>query len=416
MKAPGNAKELIDEIEHAYGQKLHKYNVPHNFQLEPDVELISNLSGNYGALFIRALLGKLGLNEHHLFKWRLEHKLNQFYVLNHYCPGCMPETLSLASVLSDKDGLEKIKSLLNVGFFIKATLGDASLANNNWDRTGELNEILKIEKDTLDSQQPYILQKKLQLDSEYRIHTFCRDIIPGLTFTTQGSKKINIKLRAEIFLKQVLDSLPNSITNGALIAWDVGYDKNNGYAIIEANFTGYHPEYRAGFQTTGYVDNHKYGPIICAWLNIYFKTNWKISVNSINTTLYNSYPFYQSWTYYNTILHEPHLRMLQSHIHEESISAVIYVDDSNIELMKRLMAHFLLVDFVNSYELISPESIYAGLRIVYWGSQLVRVFSERELVDEAQATVVSMFSQERQRQVYRFHLVRKQNLSRYIFI
>lgn len=416
MTEPRGSSMLIYDIEHSLVQKLHKYEIPHSFQLQSDVELISNLSGTYGALFIRALLSKLKLNEHHLFKWRLEHKLNQFYVLNHYYPGCMPETFMLAEIIKGIDSLKRIQTMIAEGFFIKATLGDASLQNNNWDRTGELVEIIKIPQNIWDKHQPYILQKKLQLSAEYRIHTLFKEIIPALTFVTQGHKIIGNKTQIEFFLKRVLARLPYSITEGAFIAWDVGLTEDGQYFIIEANFTGFHPEYRAGFQTTGYVDNDKYGPIICAWLNKYFRINLGISVENIEESLYMKTPFYRHWTYYNSILNESHLKAMQTQGENEFISAVIYVDHDNVELMKNLLAHFLLVDFARSYNLVTAGSLYASLKIFYWGNQWIRVFNEQELFTEDQEDIIELMSNERRKQISRFHLIRKLRLKSYVLI
>ena len=312
MKEPLGSKNLISDIAHSSGQYLHQYKIPQSFQLQPDIDLISNLSGNYGALFIRAILNKLGFDEDHLFKWRLEHKLNQYELLNYYSPGCMPETFSFANVFTENDGLEKVKLLLKEGFFIKASLGDASLATNSWDKTAELDDIIKIQQEILIAQQPYLLQKRLLLQSEYRVHTFCQEILPALTYVAQGNKMPGAKVDIENFVEQVMARLPSSITEGAFIAWDIGLCRNHDCFVIEANLTGNHPQYRAGFQTTGYVDNHKYGPIICAWLNKYFRINWGISVNSIEMDLYQKHPLYQFWTYYNSILTETHLGLYQS--------------------------------------------------------------------------------------------------------
>ena len=139
-------------------------------------------------------------------------------------------------------------------------------------------------------------------------------------------------------------------------------------------------------------------------------------MHSIEMGLYQKHPFYQFWTYYNSILTETHLGLYQSQADEGLLSVVIYLDQEHTELMKRLISHFILVDFAGSYHLITPESICTTMRLFYYGNPLISTFSEEELFTEEQRAVVARFSEERRRQVCRFHLIRRLRLSRYVLI
>jgi len=416
MTEPDEVKELIYDIENSNEQKLYRYSTPQSFQLKPYELLISNLSGSCGDLFVRAILHEINFDEHHVFKWRLEHKLNQYYVLNHYCPGCMPISFSFSKLLNEPNGYNKIKNLLLEGFFIKQSLGDASFSTKSWDKSGEFETISKMSKEVLDSTQPYILQKRLNLQSEYRIHSFCREIIPALSYLTQGLKSLSDKSNVENFLKQVLENLPLSVSEGAFIAWDIGVTANKDYFVIEANFTGFHPDYRAGFQTTGYVDDYHYGPIICAWLNKYFNLKFGVSINGVESSLYQNYPFYRAFVYYDSILKNTHIKVFENKINGNGLSAVIYLDQENLNYFNKLIRHFLLVDFAEKYYLITPDAIYPSIRNFYWENDKINVFGECDLFTEDQYNLIKRLDLERRRQICRFHLLRKHGFRSYIFI
>lgn len=267
MNSNSNLKKIISDIELSGIQRprLESENQP--FKLFPYDFLISELSGNYGALFVRAIMNQLNINENHIFKWRLENKYQQYQIFNHYLPGRLPHTLSFSKLLKKRDGIQKIKALFKKGYFLKSTLGDASRSTNTWDKTAEFVGISKLTSVLANNYESYMLQKRLPIRSEFRVHTFSKEIIPALTYLVEGPMKTSNFESVENFIKEVLQNLPDSLLMGTLIAWDIALTDDNHYYIIEGNFTGFHPEYRRGFQTTGYVDDHRYGAIICAWVN-----------------------------------------------------------------------------------------------------------------------------------------------------
>src|SRR5204863_4203993 len=68
-----------------------------------------------GSLLIRQLYRALDFNEHQLTQWRLEHKLVQALVLNHYCPGSVPVTRGLG-LQAQRDGREALRARLRAEF------------------------------------------------------------------------------------------------------------------------------------------------------------------------------------------------------------------------------------------------------------------------------------------------------------
>jgi hypothetical protein len=116
-------EDLINDIEQAEPQQVRTFKTVHTFGLSLNPSLTEHLSGWIGAVVIRALLQQLNINEHHVFRWRLENKYRQYQVLNYYVPGCMPTTFGLYDILKQPEGIQKIKDLISEGYFVKATLG-----------------------------------------------------------------------------------------------------------------------------------------------------------------------------------------------------------------------------------------------------------------------------------------------------
>jgi hypothetical protein len=409
-------KNVISEIENSNNQKIKRSSKTEVFKLKPDPLLTSNLSGNYGALFVRSMLRKLNINEHHVFKWRPENKFRQYEIFSYYIPGCMPQTLSFSKLLKQPDGVQQIKELFSEGFFLKATLGDASFSTNSWDKTAEFDQISKLHNVNSNNYESYMLQKKLDLKCEFRIHTFCKDVIPCLTFLVQSQILSSNYAGVEKFLNEILRKLPDGILQGTLIAWDIGLTSNDKYFVIEANFTGYHPEYRTGFQTTGYVDDNHFGPIICAWLNNYFNVKYGIHVDSVEKSLLESNPFYQSFIFYISIFKNAHIDIIRDKLNDSSVSAIVYLGNDTNKLIVRLIKYFLLVDYAEMYYVIAKEECLLRVRELFLRNDQIKVWGEQELFTKTQLGLVKQLSYDRRKQICSYHAIRKLNNTPYVLI
>lgn len=122
MKRKLDLYNQIKEIENAEPQRVRSSTKDSAFELRLDDWLIDNLSGNYGALFIRAMLYWLDIDEFYVLKWRLENKYKQYQVLCYYYPHCVPKTFGLSSFLMQSNGVEKIKTLFQRGVFLESHL------------------------------------------------------------------------------------------------------------------------------------------------------------------------------------------------------------------------------------------------------------------------------------------------------
>lgn len=408
MKTKKDLKDQISEIENAAPQKIRIEKKNKSFELSLDKWLITNLSGNYGALFIRAILYQLNIDEFYVLKWRLENKYKQYEVLNFYIPNCMPSTIPFSSILYQKDGIKKISIFFSQGYFLKATLGDASGADQSWDKTNEFEQIASLSSVCTGQYENYMLQKKMHIKSEFRVHTFSKDIIPGLSYVTHGEKQNNYHMGIERFLSKILKKMPDSILIGTLIAWDIAFTTDNKYYIIETNFTGFHPEYRKGFQTSGYVDDHKYGPIICAWLNIYFKKYFGVYVDGVEENLFVNYPFYSAFLFYASIFKNKHINLVRNKTKQIPFSVIIYLGDDSNQLIMNLIKHFLLVDFATQYHVIVRDNaIQAVFRLFIYTRGLILLQAESDLFTNKQFELIKQLGYEKRKQTCCYHILRR---------
>jgi hypothetical protein len=375
------------------------------FELKPYYWLVSDLSGNNGAFFIRALLSKLNVDEHHVFKWRLENKFKQYQVFNHYIPGCMPETLSFSKQLNQRNGVRKIEKLFSKGFFLKATLGDASFSTRSWDKTAEFEQLSKLPNHN-GKYESYMLQRKLSIKCEFRVHTFSKDIIPRLTYLVQGHKQTDHFQDAEKFLNDVLQRLPDVILQGTFIAWDIALTDDNQYYIIEANFTGFHPEYRKGFQTTGYVDNYEYGSIICAWINRFFGKKFGVYVYAIEDRLFESHPFYKSFAFYMSLFNNINIDHLTNTTMEAPLTFIIYLGEDTNRLIINLIRHCLLVDFINDYYVIFKDECFLNVRGLFVKNNQLQLWAESWFFTKDQYPLIRQLGYERRKQISCYRALR----------
>lgn len=379
------------------------------FELIPYPSLLTNLSGNYGALFIRAILQKLSIDEHQVLKFRLENKYKQYQIFNHFFPGCMPDTLPFSELLAQSDGEQKIRELFDQGYFLKKTLGASSHTTNSWDKTSEFETIARLQGNEHKPYEDYVLQKKLHIKREFRIHTFSKSVIPALSYTTPTKKNPNFHLNAENFVIKVLNNLPNAIIQGTLIGWDIALTEDHKYFVIEANFTGFHPEYLAGFQTTGYVDDPRYGAIICAWLNIYFEKEFGVYIDSIEESLFKTYPFYRAFIFYHSLLKRTNIDLIERCSTTSLTTIITYLGDQDNILMLNLINHFLHVDFVLKYYVIVRDECFTKVSDLFLKNKAVHLLKESQIFNEGQLLLIRQLGYAKRQQKCCYHALRKLN-------
>jgi hypothetical protein len=213
-------------------------------------------------VLVRQLFNALRLDEHRPFRWRLEHKLVQALILDAYLPGMAPVTRGF-SRLAFEYGRDSLRSKLDEffpnGYFVKRALSDSS---GDKGATGEIEEALQTLPAGVSSiaDEEWIVQERIQIDVEFRVHSLQDRIVDDLTFRRYKRGDIPGERHApNRYVQSLLDRLPAGIIAGTLCGWDVARTPQGRFRIIEANFAGFHPVYRPGFQVSGYFVNSDWG-------------------------------------------------------------------------------------------------------------------------------------------------------------
>jgi hypothetical protein len=130
---------LIAEIE---STRLPRRKPPHPETVRacvyPDDPLRERVSGSFGAYAVRVLWNSLGFDEHRKFRWRLEHKLVQAAVFNHYT-GAFPRTWGIDELVRQGFREPLIEALRSRQLFAKETLGHLS---GDWGTADSSEEVL----------------------------------------------------------------------------------------------------------------------------------------------------------------------------------------------------------------------------------------------------------------------------------
>lgn len=400
-----NLRELILSIENSDQNTINNNIVCHTFELSPQTNLIVDLSGWIGTLIVRAILFELSVNEHHIFQWRPENKFIQYLILSYYSPGCLPKTYSLTDLLSKKEWVTNFRELIKSGYFIKATLGFGSGRKQNFDHTSEFEQILLNYKTKHSFQnEKWIVQKRLDINKEFRIHTFGKDVLYGLTLKISGSIGLTDFDLPQEFVKSILERLPSSFIEGTLIGWDIGLTKKGKFYVIEANFTGFHPEFSAGFQTTGYVEDPPSGTIVCAWLHAYFKNKFKVSIASFDDILQEKFPYIEEFSYYISILKNEHVDAL---IKGKGRVRAIYVflDEHTDYNIIKLITFMVIGNFAESYYIITNQELQEDAKRIFFGENFTHV-SEHSFFTKNEYKKLELLDNESRRELRINHAIK----------
>ena len=220
--------------------------------LSEAIPLLEGLGGETRAVLVRQLLGSLGFDERRHLPWRLEHKLVQALVLHAYLPEAIPATCGLNTFLAT----EPAGSLPNPAYFVKRALGDSS------GESGKLAEIVPAVPRIPPQQwtlldEEYIVQQRIPIACEYRVHSLENAVIEDLTFLRYRDGSIPGERDApNAFVQALLDRLPDAIVGGSLLACDIARIPDGSFVLIEANFSGFHPVFKRGFHCSGYFHDY----------------------------------------------------------------------------------------------------------------------------------------------------------------
>ena len=408
-------EQMIKDIMCSNVLKIKKKPKPETYELWSDPAIWANLSGNLGAFFVRSLFSKLNIDEHHLFRWRLDNKYRQYQVFNHFYPGSVAKTIGF-STLFNEGGINSIRELCDHGFFIKAALGDSSGRKNTFDKTHLLDDIIKTEQIGTYKNEKWILQERLNFIHEFRIHTFGRDLLDGFTFVMKGVNSLENSLEAETFVKKVIAKLPDSILQGSLIGWDAGITDDHKVYIIEANFTGFHPEYHAGFQTSGYFGDALVGSAICALLNNYIRSKYNVSFNTLDNYLLYNNVFFEEILYFIPKFRKEHIGVLGNKNTAPGMAGIIYIGNEFSVHYFALLKYFHMEQFAVTYYLIVHATCISEVRKMFLGLDTIKIIAEETLFTTSQYELIWALDEERRRVICSYHTLRIIREKSYFFI
>ncbi|HVV47082.1 MAG TPA: hypothetical protein VHC72_17845, partial [Bryobacteraceae bacterium] len=210
-----------------------------NLKLSEALDLAEGLGGTTRALPVRQLLRALDFDERRCLPWRLEHKLMQALILRSWAPESIPVTCGLRSLARglDRAALPGVlKSRFPAGFVLKAALGDSSGESFARGVTNGIPESMLLSEPRGILDEEYVVQERIPIAVEYRVHSLEEDIIEDLTFRRYEPGSIAGERKGPNgFVKSVLDRLPDALVGGSLLAWDIGLDASGSFTVIEVN-------------------------------------------------------------------------------------------------------------------------------------------------------------------------------------
>lgn len=247
---------------------------------------LADLDG--GAVIVRQLLRGLCFDENSPFRHGLDNKLVQALLLQHYCPGTIPITIGLQTAL---DGLplgrcdDTIRSFYRNMFFVKPCFGSANgvafidAEPSTIDLFGNETPIVAT-RDLYHER--FLIQQKLTLAQEYRVHSMEDTVLTDLTYLRHSPSNTRFSdiHGPNSFIQDIIDSLPGAVLLHSLYAWDVGIDSSGRPFVLEVNVTGNHRSFRPGFQCSGFFQTR-------AWriLNLAKLIHWIDSLYGVKTTI-----------------------------------------------------------------------------------------------------------------------------------
>ena len=235
-----------------------------------------------GTLTVRHVCRLLGFDEHLQFRWRLEHKLIQALVLNHFCPGVMPPTRGLYRHFAKDIGRttsEAIREQLSA-YQVKRTVGYGAPQDSTTDAAEAASAMLSRPDGTPPSllDEEWIIQEKVPIVEEFRVHTLEDSVVEDLTSSRHSWRIVRSQRRGpNDFVRSIMERLPNACVANSLCGWDVAETGNGDFRVIEANLGGFYPNYRQGYQASG-AFQHRGGPVVIARLMRFLESKYGVQI------------------------------------------------------------------------------------------------------------------------------------------
>jgi hypothetical protein len=196
----------------------------------------------------------------------MEHKLVQALVLRHWLPEFIPVTCGLNEFVRHHGPERTWQSLVDSfpgGYIIKPALGDSSGEMPNRESAERVLTAVEfggIPPSCRVADATYIVQERIAIVTEYRVHTIEDEVIPDLTFRRYDAGSIDEERNGpNAIVNEMLTRLPDALVGGTLLAWDIALQASGEFAVIEVNFSGFHPVFKRGFHCSGYFHDQCWG-------------------------------------------------------------------------------------------------------------------------------------------------------------
>jgi hypothetical protein len=197
----------------------------------------------------------------------MDHKLIQALVLRSVIPESIPVTYGLNALAFRNGSGAGLRQFLAdhfpSGYVIKAAVGDSSGELPHDDRSE--SALIALESSGPPQscsllEEGYVVQERIPIKIEYRVHSLEEDVIEDLTFRRYADGSIPEERKApNAFVSAVLRRLPDALVGGSLLAWDVALSSSGSFVIVEVNFTGFHRAAKPGFHCSGYFHDQHWG-------------------------------------------------------------------------------------------------------------------------------------------------------------
>jgi hypothetical protein len=252
-------------------------------RLREDDSLREEVTGSFGVYAVRALWNALGFDEHRKFHWRLEHKLVQAMVFNHYLGREFPASWGVDALVRRGQRERLLDGLFSGRLFAKEALGHLSGDVGESEATHDvLRRLLRRGELPLagePSDETWLVQERIAIEREYRVHSFEDLVLPGMTFYRYGPCPVP-EGRDEVnaYVASILARLPDAMVGESLYAWDVARSVDGRFRVIETNLVGFHPVYERGFQASGFFQYHPHGPPLLVELARHVEATYNVNL------------------------------------------------------------------------------------------------------------------------------------------
>jgi hypothetical protein len=95
----------------------------------------------------------------------------------------------------------------------------------------------------------WIIQERIPIIEEYRVHSFEDSVVEDLTFSRHSGRPVKAQRGGpNNYVRSLLDRLPSGCVANLVCGWDIADTGEGGFRVIEMNIGGFHPVFQASYQ------------------------------------------------------------------------------------------------------------------------------------------------------------------------